>query len=122
MRERGGTPSAGTILHWRRNQQHEPGEFSVWRRSAGSSPARAGRPGQNSLLEIKSRKAALSIAAPFWEHGILAQAFLDMGDASGVILMAKSAMVEKAADGRLAPSRWGNRPRHGGTAYWRAAE
>jgi rhamnogalacturonyl hydrolase YesR len=58
-----------------------------------------------------------------WEHGILAQAFLDMGDRERVILMAKSAMVEKAPDGRLANIGGGaTDPAMGGTAYWRAAE
>jgi rhamnogalacturonyl hydrolase YesR len=58
-----------------------------------------------------------------WEQGILAQAFLDMDDRERVVLMAKSAIVEKAADGRLAAIGGGvTDPAMGGTAYWRAAE
>jgi len=67
--------------------------------------------------------AALSMQRHSWEQGILAQAFLDMGDQQRVILMAKSAIVEKDADGRLAAIGGGvTDPAMGGAAYWRAAE
>ncbi len=79
-------------------------------------------PAKDSLLE-KVAEAALSMQRHSWEQGILAQAFLDMEDRERVILMAKSAMVEKAADGRLAAIGGGaTDPAMGGTAYWRAAE
>src|ERR1035441_9279837 len=79
-------------------------------------------PAQDSLLE-KVAEAALSMQRHSWEQGILAQAFLDMGNRERVILMAKSAIVEKAADGRLAAIGGGvTDPAMGGTAYWRAGE
>jgi rhamnogalacturonyl hydrolase YesR len=74
-------------------------------------------------LREKVAEAALSMQRHSWEHGILAQAFLDMDDRERVILMTKSAMVEKAADGRLAAIGGGaTDPAMGGAAYWRAAE
>ena len=79
-------------------------------------------PAKDSLLE-KVAEAALSMQRHSWEHGILAQAFLDMDDRERVVLMTKSAMVEKAADGRLAAIGGGaTDPAMGGAAYWRAAE
>ena len=79
-------------------------------------------PAKDSLLE-KVAEAALSMQRHSWEQGILAQAFLDMGDRERVILMTKSAMVEKAPDGRLAAIGGGaTDPAMGGAAYWRAAE
>jgi len=69
----------------------------------------------------ESRQAALAMQRHSWEQGILAQAFLDMGDRERVILMAKGAIVEKAADGRLAAIGGGaTDSAMGGTAYWRA--
>jgi rhamnogalacturonyl hydrolase YesR len=74
-------------------------------------------------LQEKVAAAALSMQRHSWEHGILAQAFLDMDDRERVILMTKSAMVEKTADGRLAAIGGGaTDPAMGGAAYWRAAE
>ena len=74
-------------------------------------------------LQEKVAAAALSMQRHSWEHGILAQAFLDMDDRERVILMTKSAIVEKAADGRLAAIGGGaTDPAMGGAAYWRAAE
>jgi rhamnogalacturonyl hydrolase YesR len=79
-------------------------------------------PAKDSLLE-KVAQAALSMQRHSWEHGILAQAFLDMDDHERVILMTKSAMVEKAADGRLAAIGGGaTDPAMGGAAYWSAAQ
>jgi rhamnogalacturonyl hydrolase YesR len=92
---------------------------SAARGAARPSPA---APAKDSLLE-KVAQAALTMQRHSWEQGILAQAFLDMGDRERVILMAKSAIVEKAADGRLAAIGGGaTDPAMGGTAYWRAAE
>jgi unsaturated rhamnogalacturonyl hydrolase len=79
-------------------------------------------PARDSLLD-KVAEAALAMQRHSWEQGILAQAFLDMDDRERVILMAKGAMVEKAADGRLAAIGGGaTDPAMGGAAYWRAAE
>jgi rhamnogalacturonyl hydrolase YesR len=67
--------------------------------------------------------AALAMQRHSWEQGILAQAFLDMGDRERVIQMAKGAIVEKDAAGRLAAIGGGaTDPAMGGAAYWRAAE
>jgi rhamnogalacturonyl hydrolase YesR len=77
----------------------------------------------NDGLTERVVEAALTMQRHSWEQGILAQALLDMGDRERVILMAKSAMVEKAADGRLAAIGGGaTDPAMGGVAYWRAAE
>jgi rhamnogalacturonyl hydrolase YesR len=74
------------------------------------------------LLE-KVAQAALAMQRHSWEHGILAQAFLDMGDQERLILMTKAAIVEKAADGRLAAIGGGiTDPAMGGAAYWRAGD
>jgi len=37
-----------------------------------------------------------------WEQGVVAQAFLELGDTETVILMAKEAVVNQHKDGRLA--------------------
>ena len=82
----------------------------------------AAAPATDSLLE-KVARAALAMQRHSWEHGILAQAFVDMGDQERIILMAKAAIVEKAADGRLAAIGGGvTDPAMGGAAYWRAGE
>src|ERR1035441_1247580 len=78
-----------------------------------SHAARAG----NGLPE-KVVQAALAMQRHSWEQGILAQAFLDMDDRERVVLMAKSAIVEKDADGRLAAVGGGvTDPAMGGAAY-----
>ena len=79
-------------------------------------------PAKDGLME-KVAEAALSMQRHSWEQGILAQAFLDMADRERIILMTKSAIVEKAADGRLAAIGGGvTDPAMGGAAYWRAGE
>jgi rhamnogalacturonyl hydrolase YesR len=88
----------------------------------GASRPSPAAPAKDGLLE-KVAEAALSMQRHSWEQGILAQAFVDMEDRERVILMAKSAIVEKAADGRLAAIGGGvTDPAMGGTAYWRAGE
>jgi rhamnogalacturonyl hydrolase YesR len=88
----------------------------------GAVRASSAAPARDSLLETVA-EAALAMQRHSWEQGILAQAFLDMDDRERVILMAKGAMVEKAADGRLAAIGGGaTDPAMGGAAYWRAAE
>ena len=87
-----------------------------------TSPAAPAAPARDGLME-KVAEAALSMQRHSWEHGILAQAFLDMDDRPRLILMAKSAIVEKAPDGRLAAVGGGiTDPAMGGAAYWRAGE
>jgi rhamnogalacturonyl hydrolase YesR len=85
-------------------------------RSSGATAAKDG-------IAEKVARAALAMQRHSWEQGILAQAFLDIGDRDRVILMAKGAIVEKAADGRLAAIGGGaTDPAMGGTAYRRAGE
>jgi len=87
--------------------------------AARPSPAAASNDG----LPEKVAAAALAMQRHSWEQGILAQAFLDMGDRERVIQMAKGAIVEKDAAGRLAAIGGGaTDPAMGGAAYWRAAE
>jgi rhamnogalacturonyl hydrolase YesR len=86
-------------------------------------PASAATVPAKDPLVAAAAEAALSMLRHSWEHGILAQAFLDLDDRQRLILMAKSAIVEKSADGRLAALGGGiTDPAMGGTAYWRAAE
>jgi rhamnogalacturonyl hydrolase YesR len=88
----------------------------------GVAQPRPAAPPKDGLTE-KVAQAALAMQRHSWEQGILAQAFLDMGDRDRVILMTKGAIVEKAADGRLAAIGGGaTDPAMGGTAYWRAGE
>lgn len=46
--------------------------------------------------------AMLSMQKQNWEHGIAAQAFVEIGDVTMMVLMAKEAVVRQDADGRLA--------------------
>ena len=91
--------------------------------SAALGTARPTPAAPNDRLLERVAQAALAMQRHSWEQGILAQAFLDMGDRECVILMAKGAIVEKAADGRLAAIGGGaTDSAMGGTAYWRAGE
>ena len=91
--------------------------------SAALGTARPTPAAPNDRLLERVAQAALAMQRHSWEQGILAQAFLDMGDRERVILMAKGAIVEKAADGRLAAIGGGaTDSAMGGTAYWRAGE
>jgi rhamnogalacturonyl hydrolase YesR len=88
----------------------------------GAVRSAAAAQAKDALLE-KVAAAALAMQRHSWEQGILAQAFLDMADRERLILMAKSAIIEKAADGRLAAIGGGaTDPAMGGTAYWWAGE
>lgn len=70
------------------------------------------------------RRAALALQRKDWEHGTLAQAFLEAGDMNEVILFTKAALVLEQPDGRLAVIGDGGAtdPAMGGAAYLRAAE
>jgi rhamnogalacturonyl hydrolase YesR len=59
-----------------------------------------------------------------WEQGVLAHAMLEAGDRQNVILLTKAAIVQRAADGRLAVVVSGGPtdPAMGGAAYLKAAE
>ena len=72
----------------------------------------------------KAAAAALAMQRRDWEQGVLAQAFLEAGDDNQVILLTKAAIVQRAADGRLAVVISGGPtdPAMGGEAYWRAGE
>jgi rhamnogalacturonyl hydrolase YesR len=72
----------------------------------------------------KATAAALAMQRRDWEHGTLAQAFLEAGDHANVILMTKAAMVLKTPDGRLAVVGSGSAtdPAMGGEAYLLAAK
>ena len=88
---------------------------------AGARPSPAA--GLRDPLLEKVAQAALAMQRHSWEQGILAQAFVDLDDDERVVLMAKAAIVERAADGRLAAIGGGiTDPGMGGAAYWRAAE
>lgn len=50
----------------------------------------------------KVKLALLSMQRNSWEQGVAAQAFLELGETSLVVLMAKEALVRQGGDGRLA--------------------
>ena len=50
----------------------------------------------------KVKMAMLSLQKQNWEHGIATQAFVEIGDETMMILMAREAVVRQGADGRLA--------------------
>lgn len=56
---------------------------------------------RDSLVD-KVKLAMLSMQRDAWEQGVAAQALLESGDSSLVILMAKEAVVRQIQDGRLA--------------------
>jgi len=89
-------------------------------RQASAHPA---QPTQNTLT-ARVCKAALALQRKDWEHGILAQAFLEMEDWPRLILMAKAAAVLRMPDGREAVVGNGSPtdPAMGGEAYWKAAQ
>ena len=72
----------------------------------------------------KAAAAGLAMERRDWEQGILAQAFLEVGDDENVILLSKAAIVQRVGDGRLAVVIEGGPtdPAMGGEAYWRAGE
>ncbi len=72
----------------------------------------------------RAREAAYALQRKDWEQGILAQAFLELGDWPRVYLMALSAVVLRQPDGRLAVVSDGSPtdPAMGGEAYWLAAQ
>ena len=55
----------------------------------------------NKIIE-KVKRAMLSMQRASWEHGLAAQAFVELGDDEMVVLMAKEAQLRQLADGRLA--------------------
>jgi|SRR5579872_141950 len=68
--------------------------------------------------------AGLAMQRRDWEQGVLAHAFFEVGDNEAVILLTKAAIVQRAADGRLAVVEPGGPtdPAMGGEAYWHAAQ
>jgi rhamnogalacturonyl hydrolase YesR len=77
-----------------------------------------------SSMVVRVRNAALALQRKDWEHGSLAQAFLEMEDWPRLILMAKAAAVLCTPDGREAVVSDGSPtdPAMGGEAYWKAAQ
>lgn len=53
-------------------------------------------------IRRKVMLAMLSMQKQNWEHGIAAQAFVEIGDVSMMVLLAKEAVVRQDSDGRLA--------------------
>jgi unsaturated rhamnogalacturonyl hydrolase len=71
----------------------------------------------------KATMAAMTLQRRDWEQGILAQAFLEAGDRERVLLLTKSAIVQRTSDGRLGVLGQGGPtdPAMGGAAYAAAA-
>ena len=73
----------------------------------------------------KVKLALLTMQRCSWEHGVAAQAFLEMGWEDLVVLMAKEAVHRQCEDGRLAvvgPNDWVTDPGANGEAVLRAWE
>lgn len=72
----------------------------------------------------RATEAALAMQRHDWEQGILAQAMLQAGDRTRVILLTKAAMVQQTPDGRMGVVGSGGTtdPAMGGAAYAKAAE
>lgn len=72
----------------------------------------------------RAAAAGLAMQRRDWEHGTLAQAFLEAGDDEDVVRLTKAAIVQRAADGRLGVMDKGSPtdPAMGGEAYWHAAQ
>jgi len=68
--------------------------------------------------------AGLAMQRRDWEHGVLAQAFLEAGDDETVVRLTKAAIVQRVPDGRLGVMDKGSPtdPTMGGEAYWHAAQ
>ncbi len=97
--------------------------------SVGFSLSRAPAFAAENISQVERRiklaaAAGLSMQRRDWEQGVLAQAFLEAGDDETVILLAKAAIVQRVADGRLGVVDQGSPtdPAMGGEAYWHAAE
>lgn len=71
------------------------------KRSAGDRRVAPEILAQAGLLE-KVKLAMLTMQRASWEQGVAAQALLEMGELSMVILMAREAVVRQASDGRVA--------------------
>lgn len=71
-----------------------------------------------------AKAAALALERRDWEQGVLAQALYEAGDMPAVVQLTVGAVVQKAADGRLAVVIEGGPtdPAMGGEAYWAAAQ
>jgi unsaturated rhamnogalacturonyl hydrolase len=91
--------------------------------AAGCGIASAGDSSDSTWIP-RATAAALSMQRRDWEQGILAQAFLEVGDNDNLIRLTKAAIVQKTADGRLAVVGSGGPtdPAMGGEAYWKAAQ
>lgn len=74
-------------------------------------------------LVARVAQAALTMQRLSWEQGILAQAFLELGDEAMVVRMARSSLMHTTADGRMAAIGGSTTdPGMGGAAYWMAAQ
>lgn len=73
---------------------------------------------------VKATRAAMTLQRRDWEQGILAQAFLEAGDRDRVLLLTKSAIVQRTSDGRLGVLGHGSPtdPAMGGAAYAEASK
>lgn len=88
---------------------------------AGAAPEKE----SESQRRIKLAAAAgLAMQRRDWEHGTLAQAFLEAGDDESVVRLTKAAIVQRVPDGRLGVMDKGSPtdPAMGGEAYWHAAQ
>lgn len=90
----------------------------------GLDAAANNAPDPTAAMQVaKATRAAMTLQRRDWEQGILAQAFLEAGDRDRVLLLTKSAMVQRTSDGRLGVVGQGSPtdPAMGGAAYAAAA-
>jgi len=71
----------------------------------------------------RAAAAGLAMQRKDWEHGVLAQAFLEAGDNENVVRLTRAAIVQRVPDGRLGVMDKGSPtdPAMGGEAYLHAA-
>jgi rhamnogalacturonyl hydrolase YesR len=86
--------------------------------------ATSSQPAESANRIEKAAAAAMAMQRRDWEQGILAQAFLEVGDRERVILLTRAAVVQRTADGRFGVVVSGSPtdPAMGGAAYAQAAE
>jgi unsaturated rhamnogalacturonyl hydrolase len=90
-------------------------------RLSAQAPAHRGEKGDP--VVAKAERAALAMQRFSWEQGVVAQAFLESGDADMVVMLARGSLLNQTQDGRVAAVGGAAiDPLMCGEAMWRAAE
>jgi hypothetical protein len=84
----------------RRNFLFGSAALGAVRAAAQTAPSSASQEANRRIA--RATAAAMAMQRRDWEQGVLAHAMLEAGDRQNVILLTKAAIVQRAADGRLA--------------------